>query len=141
MNVRMPGLLITNKEIAGLAPFTSYAMVVRFYCTDDDGVGPPSQELDFRTNATREWYKYIHVCRSVGESEVCDQYHEYCSGNAKCYLPFSLQYEWYLSQISLPPLLPYSWKFFTQGKMFPSAAVKYCGKKIPDLFSHTPPTF
>ena len=54
----------------------------------------------------------VCICNSMGVSEIWDKYHEYCSengeitrGEAECNLPFSLQYEWYLSQISLTPML------------------------------------
>ena len=38
---------------------------------------------------------------SMGSSEIWDKYHECCIGN----LPFPIQQEWYLSQISLLPML------------------------------------
>ena len=37
----------------------------------------------------------------MGSSEIWDKYHECCIGN----LPFPIQQEWYLSQISLLPML------------------------------------
>ena len=48
----------------------------------------------------------MHISRictsnSMGSSEIWDKYHECCIGN----LPFPIQQEWYLSQISLLPML------------------------------------
>ena len=54
MSVRTASLVVTSRDITGLAPFTSYAVVVRFYCAGGSGVGPPSREFDFRTSAARE---------------------------------------------------------------------------------------
>lgn len=102
MNVRMPGLLITNKEIAGLAPFTSYAMVVRFYCTDDDGVGPPSQELDFRTNATHP-SGTVDVIRveSIDDQSVRIEWNHIPADEWN-----GQPYGYYVYLSPLPPLLP-----------------------------------
>ena len=43
----------------------------------------------------------IRTNNSMGSSEIWDKYHECCIGN----LPFPTQQEWYLSQISLLPML------------------------------------
>ena len=43
----------------------------------------------------------ISTSNSMGSSEIWDKYHECCIGN----LPFPIQQEWYLSQISLLPML------------------------------------
>ena len=43
---------------------------------------------------------------SMGSSEIWDKYHECCIGNGdKLNLPFPIQHSWYLSQISLLPML------------------------------------
>ena len=44
---------------------------------------------------------FISTSNTMGSSEIWDKYHECCIGN----LPFSIQQEWYLSQISLLPML------------------------------------
>ena len=61
-----------------------------------------------KKKAFKQFTKFLQyfthcVCtsNSMGSSEIWDKYHECCIGN----LPFPIQQEWYLSQISLLPML------------------------------------
>ena len=59
-----------------------------------------------------QYYGGVCTSNSMGSSEIWDKYHECCIGNGDKFheakpsdLPFPIQQEWYLSQISLLPML------------------------------------